>query len=218
MDVCAKTGTTDDDFDRWLCGFTSYYAAACWYGYDQNEEVKYTKASPTNPAGGIWSAVMKSIHTGLEPKTFVKPDDVVQATVCHDSGLLPSAGCTNLVTDWFIQSKVPTERCGTENLDKEYAICEESGMLAVEGACPRIVNKRASELEVVPTQTCTIHKVPEATPSPSVTPTTPVVSPSTEPSTKPSTTPTGSPSTSPSTKPTESPSPSPSTSPATSGN
>ena len=87
---------------------------------------------------------MKSIHTVLEPKTFVKPDDVVQATVCHDSGLLPSAGCTNLVTDWFIQSKVPTERCGTQNLDKEYAICEESGMLAVEGACPKIVTKRAS--------------------------------------------------------------------------
>ena len=215
MDVCAKTGTTDDDFDRWLCGFTSYYAAACWYGYDQNEEVKYTKATPTNPAGGIWSAVMKSIHTGLEGKTFVKPDDVVQATVCHDSGLLPSAGCTNLVTDWFIQSKVPTERCGTENLDKEYAICEESGMLAVEGACPRIVNKRASEMENVPTQTCTIHKVPEATPTPtpSATPSTPTASPSVKPSTP------ASPDVSPSSTTTTSPEPpsTPSTSPETSG-
>lgn len=214
MDVCAKTGTTDDDFDRWLCGFTSYYAAACWYGYDQNEEVKYTKATPTNPAGGIWSAVMKSIHTGLEGKTFVKPDDVVQATVCHDSGLLPSAGCTNLVTDWFIQSKVPTERCGTENLDKEYAICEESGMLAVEGACPRIVNKKASEMETIPTQTCTIHKVPEATPTPtpSVTPSTPAASPSVKPSTP------ASPDVSPSSTTTTSPEPpsTPSTSPETS--
>ena len=218
MDVCAKTGTTDDDYDRWLCGFTSYYAAACWYGYDQNEEVKYTKASPTNPAGGIWSAVMKSIHTGLEPKTFVKPDDVVQATVCHDSGLLPSAGCTNVVTDWFIQSKVPTERCGTQNFDKEYAICEESGMLAVEGACPKIVTKRASELETVPTQSCTIHKVPEATPTPSATPTTPVTSPSTKPSTKPSEKPTGSPSPSVPVSPSASthPSVSPSTQPSTS--
>ena len=218
MDVGAKTGTTDDNYDRWLCGFTSYYAAACWYGYDQNEEVKYTKASPTNPAGGIWSAVMKSIHTGLEPKTFVKPDDVVQATVCHDSGLLPSAGCKNVVTDWFIQSKVPTERCGTQNFDKEYAICEESGMLAVEGACPKIVTKRASELETVPTQSCTIHKVPEATPTPSATPTTPVTSPSTKPSTKPSAKPTGSPSPSVPVSPSASthPSVSPSTQPSTS--
>src|SRR5699024_1521199 len=34
MDVAAKTGTTDDNYDRWLCGFTPYYSAACWYGYD----------------------------------------------------------------------------------------------------------------------------------------------------------------------------------------
>ena len=25
MDVAAKTGTTDDSYDRWLCGFTPYY-------------------------------------------------------------------------------------------------------------------------------------------------------------------------------------------------
>lgn len=205
MSVCAKTGTTDDDYDRWLCGFTSYYAAACWYGYDINEEVKYTKASPTNPAGGIWSAVMKNIHSGLEARTFIKPDDVVQATVCHDSGLLPSEECTNLVTDWFIKSKVPTERCETENPDKEYAICEESGMLAVEGACPRIVAKKVSELEVVPTQNCSIHKIPE--PIPSVEPTVPEVAPSVEP------TPSGGPSEKPTTTPDTSTTPSTTTSP-----
>ncbi len=213
MDVCAKTGTTDDDYDRWLCGFTPYYAAACWYGYDRNEEVKYTKASPTNPAGGIWSAVMKTIHTGLEAKTFVKPDDVVQATVCHDSGLLPSDGCTNLVTDWFIKSKVPTERCGTENLDKEYAICEESGLLAIEGVCPNVVYKKASDGETIPTESCNIHKKPEETPTPTVTP-----SPSVEPTPSPSVSPSPEPSVSPTAPPTPDPSPEPTTKPDPSEN
>ena len=37
IDVAAKTGTTDESRDRWLCGFTPYYATACWYGYDNNE-------------------------------------------------------------------------------------------------------------------------------------------------------------------------------------
>ena len=32
IDVAAKTGTTDSDFDRWLCGFTPYYTAATWFG------------------------------------------------------------------------------------------------------------------------------------------------------------------------------------------
>lgn len=39
IDVAAKTGTTNDDKDRWLCGFTNYYSGATWYGYDNPEEV-----------------------------------------------------------------------------------------------------------------------------------------------------------------------------------
>lgn len=55
MDVAAKTGTTDNNYDRWLCGFTPYYSAACWFGYDNQEEVIW---SGTNPAGQIWDAIM----------------------------------------------------------------------------------------------------------------------------------------------------------------
>ncbi|HCC03651.1 MAG TPA: hypothetical protein DEP51_02175, partial [Clostridiales bacterium] len=62
MDVAAKTGTTNSDYDRWLCGFTNYYTAACWYGFDQNEEV----VASSNPAGKIWEAVMKKVHSGLD--------------------------------------------------------------------------------------------------------------------------------------------------------
>lgn len=43
MSVAAKTGTTDDDYDRWLCGFTPYYTAATWFGYDKNETVRYSR-------------------------------------------------------------------------------------------------------------------------------------------------------------------------------
>ena len=35
MMTCGKTGSTDDYVDRWFCGFTPYYTAACWYGYMQ---------------------------------------------------------------------------------------------------------------------------------------------------------------------------------------
>ena len=62
IDVAAKTGTTNDDLDRWLCGFTNYYATAVWYGYDQPERVNY---SGTNPAGQLFDNVMTQIHKGL---------------------------------------------------------------------------------------------------------------------------------------------------------
>ena len=46
IDVAAKTGTTDDDYDRWLCGFTNYYTAVTWYGYDFNENIKFSDQNP----------------------------------------------------------------------------------------------------------------------------------------------------------------------------
>ena len=67
IDVAAKTGTTDYDYDRWLCGFTPYYTAATWYGYDYNETIKF---SGSNPAGLIWIGVMSKVHEGLEGATF----------------------------------------------------------------------------------------------------------------------------------------------------
>ena len=41
IETAAKTGTTNDDYDRWLCGFTPYYTAAIWYGYDDPETITY---------------------------------------------------------------------------------------------------------------------------------------------------------------------------------
>ena len=75
--MAAKTGTTDKSYDRWLCGFTPYYAAACWFGYDKSEEVT---GFGTNPAGQIWDEVMTAIHKGLEKASFVKPSGLVVAS------------------------------------------------------------------------------------------------------------------------------------------
>lgn len=58
VEVSAKTGTTDENYDRWLCGFTPVYTATCWYGYDKNETIEYNHR---NPAGLIWANVMKRI-------------------------------------------------------------------------------------------------------------------------------------------------------------
>ena len=104
MDVAAKTGTTDDNFDRWLCGYTPYYTAVTWFGYDQNETIYYNNQ---NPAGILWSNIMKNIHSNLKGKRFEKPSGVTEATICLESGKKANTGCPNTYQEYFVWGTVP---------------------------------------------------------------------------------------------------------------
>ncbi len=93
MPIAGKTGTTNDDRDRWFVGYSHYYVAATWYGYDNNHEVKLSWNY--NPALRLWHLVMEEIHKGLAPKEIIqKPDDVIVKRVCIDSGKVPTELCT----------------------------------------------------------------------------------------------------------------------------
>ena len=112
IDVAAKTGTTDENYDRWLCGFTSYYTAATWFGYDQNETIYFNRQ---NPAGIIWANVMRNIHSGLANATFDKPSWIQTETICADSGGIANSGCTNTYEEYFLWGTKPdncTEHSG----------------------------------------------------------------------------------------------------------
>ena len=125
MDVVAKTGTTDNSNDRWLCGFTPYYAAATWYGYDNNEEVKW---NGTNPAGLIWDAVMTDIHKDLAGARFERPSGIVEETICRATGGLATTGCTDTYTEIFDSNHLP-EKCQGHGSQR---ICSESGKVATD--------------------------------------------------------------------------------------
>ena len=173
IETCAKTGTTDGSKDRWLCGMTPYYSAAVWFGYDSPEEVVY---SGTNPAGQIWSSVMKSIHANLKNANFNTPSGITQATVCKKTGCLATSSCTDTYTETFAQDNLP-EKCEGHGVQK---ICTESGKLATQ-YCPQ--TKNSSYGGTVPketlnlwntngasktaggkiTETCTIHTKPTET-------------------------------------------------------
>ena len=140
MSVAAKTGTTNDDFDRWLCGFTPYYAAAAWFGYDQNSTIT---GWSRNPAGIIWASVMQQSHSGLTGKSFEKPDGVVTATICKCSGKLATEECKNdprgdmTYTEYFVSGTVPKDYC---DCHVKVDICEDTNLLANEH-CPHKVSK-----------------------------------------------------------------------------
>lgn len=164
MDVAAKTGTTSDSKDRYFAGFTPYYVAAVWYGYDQPQRIT---DSGTNPAGKLWIAVMKKAHANLKAATFEKPDGLLKVTICKDTGLLPTDGCPT-TTEYFLPGTQPKETC---NINTKVNICKDSGLL-FGTYCPesskeeKIYRDRSSafgnteENEKAPTEYCNVHTKP----------------------------------------------------------
>ena len=136
MDVAAKTGTTTSYKDRWLCGFTPYYTAATWFGYHYPEVVSMPNLPDPNAAMVIWSAVMDDIHEDLDGKRFEKPDNIVSAKICLDSGKRATKECTHTYTEIFVEGTVPDECDG----HKTVKICKETGKLATE-FCPETEEK-----------------------------------------------------------------------------
>lgn len=68
----AKTGTTNDKKDMWLCGYSKYYTTSLWLGYD------FPRAINDNSKirADIWLDFMNSIHKGLTPQQFEAPSTV----------------------------------------------------------------------------------------------------------------------------------------------
>ncbi len=108
MPSAGKTGTTSDDKDRWYIGYTPYYIAGVWYGYDIPAPMPYSTTGFT--AHKLWKLVMTGLHDGLKNKSFEKPQGIVTATVCKYSGNRPLDTCP-LNTDEFKAGTVPKIMC-----------------------------------------------------------------------------------------------------------
>ena len=106
IDVAAKTGTTDDNYDRWLCGFTPYYTGVTWYGYDKNESINYN--GKKNPAGILWANIMSRVHSNLQNAKFSRPASVIKETICVETGRKANTGCKNTYEEYFLMNTQPT--------------------------------------------------------------------------------------------------------------
>ncbi len=141
VDCAGKTGTTQNDNDLYFCGYTPYYTAACWVGYDVAKSLTGFKAGQTKitPALYIWDQVMTSVHKELiEAGNLKKFSDsltknLVTRTYCKDSGLLAGPYCkadlrgNRTATGYYTRSNLPT---GTCDRHVPVAFCTESNRIA----------------------------------------------------------------------------------------
>lgn len=143
MTISGKTGTTQDSNDLWFVGYSPYYAAAIWLGYDQPKSMNHISQSTHNL---IWAKVMAAVHEDLPNKSFEVPAGITRMAVCAESGLLPVENLCNLdergstvIEEYFAVGTEPTEPC---DVHKAVEICSVSGLFATEFCPPEVVQRK----------------------------------------------------------------------------
>ncbi len=94
--VAAKTGTSGVDAssvrDGWTIGHTPQLAVAVWTGRTDNAPMA-NGASGYQVASPIWRTFMDRALAQMPAIDFPRPEGIVQAEICTDSGTRPSADC-----------------------------------------------------------------------------------------------------------------------------
>lgn len=111
MPTYGKTGTTDDDFDKWFVGFTPYYVGAVWFGFDTPSSLSRAGISG-NPCITAWKLVFEKLSSEQAYKAIEKPASVIETAVCSISGKLPGGRCQK-VTAYFVDGTQPKQTCSS---------------------------------------------------------------------------------------------------------
>ncbi len=146
MPSAGKTGTTNDDKDRWYIGYTPYYLGGVWYGYDTPKLLPYSATRVVSHR--IWQAVMNDIHKDLDVVKFEDSRDVTYVNVCAATGKLPNSTCT-VKREIFKKGHTPTSYCKGHETEPDVSASPSPDSSASPDATP----------------TAAATKKPEATPS-----------------------------------------------------
>ncbi len=106
--AAAKTGTTTDWRDNWTIGYTPDLLTGVWVGNADNTPMY--GATGVDGAAPIWHDFMLAAHRNLPPRSFVRPDGLVDRDVCVPSGLLASSDCPQVAREAFIAGTEPDQR------------------------------------------------------------------------------------------------------------
>lgn len=122
--TAGKTGTTDDNKDKWFIGFTPNYLCAVWHGYDKHLVV----SSHTSGSQAAFRTIMGNIHQGESVKSISAPSGITMLNVCTSTGLLAADGCEAISLPYTSDNQ-PTKRC---NHKSDEPILDDSGNVVVD--------------------------------------------------------------------------------------
>lgn len=173
MTSCGKSGSTNDNKDKWAIGFTPYYIGGVWTGY---ESYSTTYEMPTNTSIEIWQKVMEKLHQelGLEDKPVQnQPSSVVTRYFCTKTGLVGGPNCPDTQIGYYRKSNIPATCTHTfELLDPDDLVSSEGVSDVVSAAVTGDVtvaaagqtgDMSAENVTAVPTATAALDTVQTVT-------------------------------------------------------
>lgn len=136
MAVAGKTGTTSNNYDYWFCGYTPYYTASIWTGYDYN-----TSFDSDDYHKVIWKKIMDQIIQKKKQATkqFDTCKGIKKVAICIKSGKKAIPGvCSKdpeksmVRTEYFVSGTQPKESCDAH---VKVTLCTKSHRVATK-FCP----------------------------------------------------------------------------------
>ncbi len=118
VEVAGKTGTTQNNCDRWFVGYTPQLLVGVWMGYDYPTEMRGIQG---NPCVTIWNNLITACeshygnHAGKT--SFDIPQGLTESEFCPLSGMRPNEYCTDPICGhpveygWFIRGTEPRQSC-----------------------------------------------------------------------------------------------------------
>ena len=141
MSIAGKSGSSTNSNDLWFVGYSPYYTAGIWSGYDDSKSLgsgSYHKV--------IWQKVMARIHEGKEDIGFTQKNQLETAKICSKSGLLAIEGVCDsedsnsvVYEEYSAPGTAPTDYC-TRHV--QVSVCKDSNHLANEFCPSSSVEKR----------------------------------------------------------------------------
>lgn len=161
--ICAaKTGTTNDNKDVWLCGYSRYYTTAVWVGYDMPMEIDDGVGNTL--AGYTWQDFMTTIHKKLKEKEFEDFDTDVdgknvyaetedESTTAEGETTTPTGETTSGETK--TKTTAETTQASTESTSKVSHVDETTAPPEEKETEPQVKDTTAATEETVKEQTTT---------------------------------------------------------------
>ena len=98
--IAWKTGTSYGRRDAWSIGYNQHYTIGVWVGNFDG------KGNPALSGAEMASPLLFQLFNALDPQSgkdwFASPEEIDYRMVCSETGLVPSAHCTDKVMDEFI--------------------------------------------------------------------------------------------------------------------